>query len=452
MDRRCGDDRREGQVLVLTAADFHPSAHSLEGFLRGSLDAELTREIAMHLLEGCSQCQARALRRWEGTLESGEAKSYGAGEQPENVLDFADFVEAERNDSVELLAELTSRPLGAGMMLVVGLPSFHSWALAENLIDRAYDLRFDDVAGLINHACLAVAVCQQLDSEAYGRPAIHDLQARAWSHLGNGFSILAEFQTSEACFAKADQLLELGTGDPLELAMSLRLRVGLRLRQHRFAEGRRLCQATRELFDQVGDSHHVGESWVLQGNVEHRADMLKDATACFSKALECLDPRVDPHMPHVVRHNLVLLLHESGQSDKAYAEVDETLRGFRELGDRQAYLKFKRVQAAIAAAIDLPHVAEQCLLEARNGFIATGMAARAAIAALELAQLYLQHGNFAETRRVAEQLLPILQVRGLHEEALAALLVFREAAIKERLTSTLLDETVKLVQKRHADA
>ena len=430
----------------------HPSEQQLALFLRGDLARDRALKVAAHLLTGCQLCQNQIQAEWTAMDNNPVPRMGWAREQSSEPLRWADRLQIERENAPALAAELSNGPLGRSLVMASNLSRFQTWGIAESLCELAYSKRFDDVHELIDLSTLAVAICAQLDESVYGSQPVADLSARAWSHLGNGHSILADFPTAQECFDHADRCLQRGTGDPLELADSLRLRVGLRLRQARYDEARAICIEVRDLYTNLEDHHRIGLSWLLQGTVAQRCDSIDDATDCYAKALEFIDPAADPATPLTVRHNLTLLLHQTGRNQEAQLHAREALRLYQEAGDRQGYLQFRRVQAAVSAAAGLPHVAEQCLLEARNGFIATGMAARAAVATLELAQLYLDQENYVETRRIAEQLLPILQVRGLHEEALAALLVFREAAMKEELTNTLLNETLNLVQERHADA
>ncbi|HEY4591914.1 MAG TPA: hypothetical protein VIJ61_05870, partial [Thermoanaerobaculia bacterium] len=45
-----------------------------------------------------------------------------------------------------------------------------------------------------------------------------------------------------------------------------------------------------------------------------------------------------------------------------------------------------------------------------------------------------------ETKRLAAELIPVFQAREIHREALAALIVFQQAAELEQLTAGLIEE------------
>ena len=63
-----------------------------------------------------------------------------------------------------------------------------------------------------------------------------------------------------------------------------------------------------------------------------------------------------------------------------------------------------------------------------------------ALVSLDLAAVYAAQGRTSEMRRLAEQMFPIFESRDVHREALAALVVFREAAQAEQATLALVQE------------
>jgi hypothetical protein len=58
----------------------------------------------------------------------------------------------------------------------------------------------------------------------------------------------------------------------------------------------------------------------------------------------------------------------------------------------------------------------------------------AAMVSLDLALLYLREGRSEDVKALAEEMLPIFQAQDVHREALAALLLFQDAARRDELT------------------
>ena len=77
----------------------------------------------------------------------------------------------------------------------------------------------------------------------------------------------------------------------------------------------------------------------------------------------------------------------------------------------------------------------------RDGFIAAGNGYDAAMVSIEdLALLYVREGRVADVKRLAEEIFPIFQAQDVHREALAALVLFQDAARREELTARKVRE------------
>jgi len=73
-----------------------------------------------------------------------------------------------------------------------------------------------------------------------------------------------------------------------------------------------------------------------------------------------------------------------------------------------------------------------------------------ALATLELASLYLQAGHMAKVKQLVGQMAPIFREQKVHREALAALALFRDAALQEKATAALARRLVRyLTEARH---
>ena len=75
----------------------------------------------------------------------------------------------------------------------------------------------------------------------------------------------------------------------------------------------------------------------------------------------------------------------------------------------------------------------------------------AALVSLDLAALYARQGRTDEVKRLATEMVPIFESRDVHQEALAALLLFREAAEAEQVTLGLVDRIVTFLQRARLD-
>jgi len=90
------------------------------------------------------------------------------------------------------------------------------------------------------------------------------------------------------------------------------------------------------------------------------------------------------------------------------------------------------------------------LEQVKRYFTENEIAYDAAVASLEVAILYLEEERTRGVKRLAEELLWVFQGQGVHQEALAALRLFCEAARKEEATVQLTRRVVDyLLRSRH---
>jgi hypothetical protein len=74
-----------------------------------------------------------------------------------------------------------------------------------------------------------------------------------------------------------------------------------------------------------------------------------------------------------------------------------------------------------------------------------------ALVSLDLAAVYSQERKTAEVRRLAEEVLPIFSSQMAHQEAIAALLFFRDAARNETATVSLIQEVADYLRRSRAN-
>jgi tetratricopeptide (TPR) repeat protein len=114
-------------------------------------------------------------------------------------------------------------------------------------------------------------------------------------------------------------------------------------------------------------------------------------------------------------------------------------------------IRLRWVEGKIANDLERFEEAEPALREARDAFVERGIGFDAALVSLDLAALYARQGRTEEVKRLATEMVPIFESRDVHEEALAALLLFKEAAEAERVTLGLLDQIAAYLKRARLD-
>jgi hypothetical protein len=110
-------------------------------------------------------------------------------------------------------------------------------------------------------------------------------------------------------------------------------------------------------------------------------------------------------------------------------------------------IRLRWLEGKIARELGQLEDAEAALKEARGAFLSQGIGIDAALVSLDLAVLYAQRGETAAIRHLAAEMVPVFQAGEVHPDALAAILLFRQAAEAEQINRALLDTIATRLQR-----
>ena len=156
------------------------------------------------------------------------------------------------------------------------------------------------------------------------------------------------------------------------------------------------------------------------------------------QAAELLDPTTAPALCLMTQHNLADDLVELGRAEEAAAMVAANSALYAAHDDPDHRLRRSWLLERIARARERFAEAEGHLAETRNACLVQGLGYDLALVSLDLAELYLTTGRTAEVKTLARQMAPVFASQGVHREALAALLLFQNAAAGETLTANFV--------------
>lgn len=416
----------------------HPSRQVLESFVSGKLASDLTREVVCHLLTGCEECRQVTSEIWplgahprserwpefESTFRRVVAQ----------VRDREAGVSEERKRAEALLEELESHPPSRQLLLVLNSQRFHSWFLAELVLERVVTTGFNDPARALELAELGVALCDRLSEQRYGVRLINDLRARAWGCLGNARRVNSLLAEAAEAFQRGAEFLAEGTGDPLEEASFV-------IRQARFVQAQRDFRPATRLYDRAiaiyrrtGDTHLMGRTMIDKGTCYHSAGELDRAIVSTQEGLKHLDRKRDGRMALVAKHNLSLYLSEDGNVDQAMRLLKEILPLYAGRKNAMDLLRLRWLEGRLAQAQREFDRAEEAFEEVRKGFTDRGIPYDAATVSMDLATIYLEQGRYRELQTLASETLGIFRNLGVQREILAALELFRKATEARQLS------------------
>ena len=421
---------------------MHPSPAQLNRFLAGEMSGSEAAPVVAHLLTGCEACREQ--------MAPLAAVVFAKGAPPERPVsdggeyDFPIFrafasvrryTETLTRESREVPEERPLKevppppPLSASERLVRDELRCHT------LLEHTRSLRQSDPEGMVLSASLAVTLAEQI---APGRAAHADLQARAWAELGNSRRVADDLAGSEAALACAVERAGEGTRDPRLLALLMDLTASLYVDQRRFAEAVRLLDCTHALYQTLGETQKAGRALISKGIATGYALDCDEAVRLLGQGLALIDAERDPKLALAGVHSLLYFLVEGG----SLAEASRLLELGRPLyaahGGLLDQLKARWLEGLIAAGLGDDASAEQALNEARTGFANAELPYDAALASLALAEVWLRGGRLRKIKKLVNEMLAIFQARKIRREAIAALLMLREALEREGATVALL--------------
>ena len=169
--------------------------------------------------------------------------------------------------------------------------------------------------------------------------------------------------------------------------------------------------------------------------------------ALLRRALELLNPEEEPRVFLAARHNLISALCESGRPREAFALLFHTRPLYLKQGDRLNLLRLRWLEGAVSRGLQRYEQAAVAFREVREAFLELGLDYDAALASLDLAEIYATQGRTADVRGLADEMLEVFRSRKIHREAMGALSVLQKAASTERAELVLVREVGSFLRK-----
>lgn len=313
-----------------------------------------------------------------------------------------------------------------------------SWGLCESLMARSQACRWQDPEQMVLLAERAVSAAESVDPNEYGRELVADLRARAFAELANAHRVSDDLESAERMLRRANDWSARGTQDPLLLARLMRLTAALRSAQRRFDEALSLLDACYTIYERHGDRSNAGRILISKGLYIGYDNDPEAAIHFLEAGLSMINPSTDPKMVLSVVHNLALFLSECGRFEEARRILRRTRKAYTAEGDRLALIKLRWLEGRIAAGLGDLVTAEKSYIEVQRELEQAGLPYHVALVSMDLADIWLQSGRTSEVRELVEGIVSIFRVRRIAREALAALLLLREALLVDRASIDLL--------------
>lgn len=415
----------------------HLNAAALERLLATDRTAEQNDQL-FHLLAVCPRC--RQVGGW--LLELHRAKALPPVFGP---IDAA--LARSRAEAPRLLQEFLPLDPEERLARIHADRRFVSWGLCELLVRRSCQTTPDQPSEAIQLADLAVHVADRIsDSGLFEDRWVYQLRSLAWASLGNAHKVRGDLSGAERCFDMADSWWAAGT-EGTEDALGyepviLDLKAPLRMAQRRFPEACMLLDNAVDLFlnGEHRDPHLAGRSLISKALLLIEMGEPSSAIQALKKANGLIDPDREPRLLLCVHHNLVYHLSTVGQHQEAADLLPQLKVLAATHGSAKDRVRLDWVEGRVALGLEDHRRSRRLLTKVRQTFLDEGNVYEAALATLDLAISYLKEGKTAEVRELADEMVAVFRDHDVAREALAALLLFQEAARRETATADLARE------------
>jgi tetratricopeptide (TPR) repeat protein len=176
-------------------------------------------------------------------------------------------------------------------------------------------------------------------------------------------------------------------------------------------------------------------------------ELYKKSNDALRRAAALVQEKPDPRISWLIQFNLAVNLWQLGDYEEADALLPEVRELAVGLGNELDLVRVLWLEGRVLAGLGRPQEALPILEQVRRYFTASQIAYDAALVSLEVAVFYLERERTREVKRLAEEMLWIFKSQGVHQEALAALRLFCEAARREEATADLARRVVHYLVK-----
>jgi len=325
----------------------------------------------------------------------------------------------------------------------------------EMLLAASWDLRFSDPREMVRLAELALFAAERLDNGRYGRALVSDLRACCWAELANAHRVADDLARAETAMARAVGWQRRGSGDPWLVARIADRMSTLFADQRRFAEAAELLDRVHGFYLQVGDTHLAGQALIKHGIFTGYNNDSRGALVLLTEGLELIDTERDWRLAVQAVQAILWNLVECGRCRQARIHLWRSRSLLERHGGKLHLLRLRWLSGRIHAGIGELERAERELAATREGFEAAGSPYNAALVSLDLAAVWLQQGKTPRVRQLVDEMISVFRALRIAREAVAALLILREACDRDEATldrvravAMLLTELERQPQRR----
>lgn len=423
---------------------FHLTRNELERFRVNRSGPVEKRKVMAHLLAGCEPCRksARAVffpRNLDYTRMF---------ERLEGVLVNTDTaLRAERRRGQELWRLLEPLDATQRLLWLKNDPRLHVWGLYNLLLNEARNVLRQDRGAAVGLYYLAWMIAQKLSPEVYGDAWVRDFQGIAATHLGNAKRLYGDLRGAEEDLARAEELLELGTGDLLDRAYLLGIRATLKSDLGYFEDAAAMFREAVSCAHQMGDRHLEATYLIAWSSSTGWVDPER-ALDLAERAEAKLEAGAEPHLELGVRHLKVYWMSESGRTSEARGLLEENRPLYAGFPDPVTQGRLLRLEGHLTRSEGNLEESERKFRELVALYERHDFDFDLALAGVELSQVLSLRGKVAESASILRGLYPFLESRKLHSDILSSWLMLQEAIQRDAVQAQMFRDLAMTLRRK----
>lgn len=322
-----------------------------------------------------------------------------------------------------------------------------SWArrpeVAQELARRSHALRHAEPRRALELGRLAVRLARCSGLSQGAEPVALIAEAQAVANLGNLLRLRERYGSADTLLRRALRTLGTAGGEPSLKALFLAFHATLRIDQRRAEEAQPLIEECLGLYARLRDRHSIGRARMLLARCYYNQLKPREALRELRAAASYIDSRAEPALGLDLLHNRFLYLEADGQGELALQLMEQAGELYHEHATpdfaHQAWWLKGRLYSGQGELVE----AVRHLEAAHQAFLGRGLPYDASLVSLDLALPLARLGLDHLVARLAREMYGVFTSKRIPREATAALLLFHDAAVKERADAKLIESLLR---------
>jgi len=310
-------------------------------------------------------------------------------------------------------------------------------SLIERLLDWSARRRYQDPAGMVHLAQLALFLASQISPRRYGPKLLADLRVRILTEMSNAYRVADNFEAAESSLDQATVWLVRGSKDARLTARLADVAASLCSDQGKFHSALELLTIAIGCYQRLGERKLAGRALISKGLIAGYNDKPEEGIVYLLLGLKYIAPDSDYELELSAVHALALNMVEIGWFPEARALLAQKQDLYRN-SDFLNQLRLKWLQGKVSLGLEELKAAAEHFENVRQGFKLVHQSFDAALASLDLSLVYARQGRQKEVFALAEEMIATFRSLRISREAIASLAVLRKACEQPAASAELL--------------